>query len=101
MLGWLRKFVPSINAHLNDFRHLLKDHTAWTWTAAETATFTKIKEAIREIQPLMAIKPGEQLVLSADASSYGLGTALTQVDGNGEERPVFFVSRLMNDAEMN
>jgi hypothetical protein len=101
MLGWVRKFVPTINTYLNDFRHLLKAHTAWTWTAAETATFHKIKEAIRDIQPLMAIKPGQHLVLTADASSYGLGAALMQIDEKGEERPVFFASRLMNDTEVN
>ncbi len=101
MIGWLRKFVPALNDHFNDFRHLLKAHTAWTWTSAETKTFTKIKEAIRTIQPLMAIKPGEQIILAADASSFGLGAALMQMNAQREERPIFFASRLMNEAELN
>ncbi len=100
MISWLRKFVPTINAYMNDFRHLLKAHTAWTWTATETETFNKIKKAITEIQPLMAIRPGEKLILSADASSYGLGAALMQRNEAGEEHPVFFASRMMNDTEL-
>ncbi len=99
MISWLRKFVPSINALLNDFRHLMKAHTAWIWTATETETFRKIKEAIKTIQPLMAIKPGEKLTLAADASSFGLGAALTQTDAAGNNRPVFFASRMMTDTE--
>ncbi len=100
MISWLRKFVPTINSLLNDFRPLMKAHTAWTWTATESETFTKIKTAIKEIQPLMAIKPGEKLTLAADASSFGLGAALTQKDKDGNERPVFFASRLMTDTEI-
>ncbi len=99
MLGWLRKFLPELTMYMNDFRHLQKAHTAWIWTEKETSTFVKIKETLRKIQPLMAIKRGEQLHLAADASSYGLGAALTQKDAKGNERPIFFASRLMNEHE--
>jgi hypothetical protein len=100
MLGWLRKFVPELSEHLNSFRHLMKAHTAWTWTATETAVFQKIKDGLRRIQPLMAIKPGEPFLLAADASAFGLGAALTQKGEDGHERPIFFASRLMNDHEV-
>ncbi len=100
MLGWLRKFLPQLSDFLNDFRHLQKEHTAWVWTASERETFAKIKAALKEIQPLMAIKPGEPFFLSADASAYGLGAALTQRDVEGNDRPIFFASRLLNDHEM-
>ncbi len=100
MLGWLRKFLPQLSEFLNDFRHLQKEHTAWIWTESERATFAKIKTALKEIHPLMAIKPGEPFSLAADASAYGLGAALTQKDGEGNDRPIFFASRLLNDHEM-
>ncbi len=98
MLGWLRKFLPELSEYLNAFRHLQKAHTAWTWT--KTEVFDRIKDALRRIQPLMAIKPGEPFALAADASAYGLGAALTQTDAEGNDRPIFFASRLMNDHEL-
>ncbi len=78
MLGWLRKFLPELTTYMNDFRHLQKAHTAWIWTAKETETFNKIKETLKKIEPLMAIKRGEQLLVAADASAFGLGATLTQ-----------------------
>ncbi len=92
--------MPTINLHLNDFRPLLKAHTAWYWTATETETFKKIKEEIKSIKPLMAIKPGERLIPTADASLFGLRATLMQADAPDQERPVFFASRLMNETEV-
>jgi hypothetical protein len=100
MLGWLRKFLPELSEYLNCFRHLQKAHTAWTWTTMETETFARIKDALSRIQPLMVIKAGEPFAVAADASAYGLGAALTQTDADGNDRPIFFASRLMNDHEL-
>jgi transposase InsO family protein len=54
---------------------------------------------MKAITPLMMIRAGEPMILAVDASSYGLGAALFQKDVTGVERPVFFASRLLNEAE--
>jgi hypothetical protein len=69
------------------------------WTATEAAAFQEVKDSMKQIAPLMMIRTGEPLILSVDASSYGLGAALLQRDVEGTERPVFFASRLLNEAE--
>ncbi|XP_064469720.1 uncharacterized protein K02A2.6-like [Ornithodoros turicata] len=43
--------------------------------------------------------PNFPTVLSADASSYGLGGVLSQVQRNGELKPVAYASRSLNSAE--
>jgi hypothetical protein len=98
-LSWMRKHIPKLNTLLESFRHLQKERTPWTWTDAETKKFREIKDAIRGILPLMMIRPGESMTVAADASSYGLGAVLTQKDEHENERPIFFASRLMTDAE--
>jgi hypothetical protein len=99
LVSWLRKFLPELNGQLSVFRPLLKDRTPWIWTAREAAAFAEVKENMTKIAPLMMLKAGEPLILAVDASSYGLGAALLQKDAAGDERPVFFASRLMSDTE--
>ena len=41
------------------------------------------------------------LELAADASQYGLGTVISHVFPNGEERPIAFASRLLSKSEKN
>ncbi len=99
LISWLRKFLPELNGHLSILRPLQKERTPWIWTATETEAFLKIKEALKAITPLMMLRTGEPLILAVDASSYGLGAALLQRDAQGQERPVFLASRLLNEAE--
>jgi hypothetical protein len=99
LVSWLRKFVPELNRHLSVFRPLQKDRTPWVWTETEAQAIRAVKETMKSITPLMMIREGEPMILAVDASSYGLGAALLQQDADGNERPVFFASRLMNDTE--
>ncbi len=99
LVSWLRKFVPELNRHLSVFRPLQRDRTPWVWTETESQAFQAVKETMKNITPLMMIRQGEPMILSVDASSYGLGAALLQLDTEGNERPVFFASRLMTDTE--
>ncbi len=99
-LSWMRKHIPNLNDLLDPFRPLMKERTPWTWGPQERAQMTKIKTAVTKMLPLMMIRPGEQMILGCDASSYGLGACLTQLNEEKEERPVFFASRMMTDAEI-
>jgi transposase InsO family protein len=99
LVSWLRKFLPELNEHLSAFRPLLKDRTPWIWTATEKEAFQAVKTDLAKIAPLMMLRAGEPLILAVDASSFGLGAALLQKDKDGIERPVYFASRLLNEAE--
>ena len=41
------------------------------------------------------------LMLDADASQYGVGAVISHVHPNGEERPIAFASRTLNNSERN
>ncbi len=99
LVSWLRKFLPELNEHLSVFRPLMRERTPWIWTQTEVEAFAAVKKTLEKVTPLMMLKAGEPLVLVVDASSYGLGAALLQRNQDGIERPVYFASRLLNDAE--
>ena len=44
--------------------------------------------------------PGEEYILDTDASNYGIGAVLSQIQG-GEERVIGYYSRSLNKAERN
>jgi hypothetical protein len=99
-LAWNRKYIPNVHDLCAPFRDLMKERTPWRWEESHAEAFTAIKTKMREVLPLMSIRNGEPMILGTDASSYGLGACLTQKDEQGDERPIFFASRLMTDAEL-
>ncbi|UYV63015.1 K02A2.6-like [Cordylochernes scorpioides] len=61
--------------------------------------FRQIKEIISSDQILIAYDPKLPIRLSCDSSSYGLGAVLSQIDVDGNERPIYFISRTLSQAE--
>lgn len=58
-----------------------------------------MKEAIKEATTLTLYDPGEQLIVLADASSYGLSAVLLQKDGRGLVHPFAFASKGLSETE--
>ena len=44
---------------------------------------------------------GKPLILPCDLSSYGIGAVLSQLDNEGNERPIVFYSRTLISSERN
>ena len=50
---------------------------------------------------LVHFNPDLELILSCDASTYGLGAVLSHQMPDGSERPIGFVSRTLSPSEKN
>jgi len=48
---------------------------------------------------LMHFDPNRQIVVSCDASPYGLGAVLAQASADNSEKPVCYISRTLSVAE--
>ena len=97
--AWYSKFMPNYASVVEPMRALLRKDTDFTWTDAAQQSFEQVKGMIASGPALRLFDPNKRTVVSTDASDYGLGAVLTQMNKNGEEETVAFASRSLTDAE--
>lgn len=71
----------------------------WTWGTAQQRAFEKVKEELSSSAVLAPYCTDRPTRVSADASSYGLGGVLSQLQASGEWRPVAFISCSMTETK--
>ena len=78
---------------------MLRKGSAWKWEADEQASFDQAKKLLLSSQVLAHYDPTKELVVSCDASQYGIGAVLAHRMDDGAEKPIAFASRTLAPAE--
>ena len=99
MINQLAKFSPNLAEETKPLRDLLVKGNAWLWTETQQRAFEKIKRMLMVTPVLALFDPNLNTIVSADASSFGLGAVLLQRQLSGELKPVAFISRSMTPME--
>ena len=99
MTNQLMKFCPRLAEKTKPLRDLLKANNDWTWGKAQSDAFRDLKTELASDRVLALYSPDRETVVTADASSFGLGAVLMQRQPNGEMRPVAYASRSMTNTE--
>ena len=71
------------------------------WTKKQAMTFQAIKTALKFFSLLVHFDNSLPLILSCDASPYGVGAVLSHKMSNNVEKPIVFDSRSLAAAEKN
>ena len=105
LVNFQRKFIPNCSVVSRPLSKLMKfsDKKPLTWTGEMDAAFSTLKEAMA--QDILLTYPdyspqAEKLQLSTDASKYGAGACLTQVQ-EGVDRVIGYASTTFSPAEVN
>ena len=80
-------------------RDLLRKKNQWNWGPIQEKAFNDVKDALCSTPVLALFDPSKETLVSADASSFGLGAVLKQKQPCGSWRPVAYISKAMNDTE--
>ncbi len=94
MINYLAKFCQNLSVITSPLRDLLKRDVEWTWDQSHMQIFETIKKTIADVPVLRLFNPSEPVMLSVDASPYGVGAVLLQAG-----QPIEFASRTLTETQ--
>jgi transposase InsO family protein len=100
MLKYYHRFIPNISDVMAPLYKLEKKETKWKWEEEEEKAFREAKSMLSQKSLLVYYNPDERLVMTCDASAYGIGAVIEQ-ERNGIMQPVSFASRTLTGSEKN
>ena len=95
----LQKFLENKAQLTAPLRELLKDDVPCGWNAVHEEALQQLKKMITTAPGLAYYSPHVRTVLSADASSFGIGAVLFQVQEDGRQASVTYISRSLSADE--
>ncbi|XP_030580469.1 uncharacterized protein K02A2.6-like [Archocentrus centrarchus] len=99
LLNYYNKFLPNLATLLAPLHELLRKDMRWTWQKKQEEAFQKSKALLNSADVLVHYSADQELILSCDASPYGVGAVLSHKMNDGSERPLGFMSRTLSPAE--
>ena len=99
MINQRSKFSPSLAENTKPLRDLLSKKNHWRWTSVYQETFYLLKESLSTDATVGLYDPNWETVVTADASSYGLGAVLQQKQLDGTMKPITYASHSMTNTE--
>ena len=93
------EFSSSIAELTHPLRELLRKNVVWMWDQAQQSAFEDVKKEIARPACLAQFNTELPTIVTTDASGYGMGATLSQVQKDGSRRLVAAASRSLTDAE--
>ena len=94
LINYYGKFIENLSSLLSPLYKLRH----WSWGEKQQLAFDKAKSQLTSSTVLMHFDPEKEIILSCDASPYGVGAVLSHQTEEGE-RPIAFASRTLSPAE--
>ena len=99
LLTYYGKFLPQLSTTLSALYRLLRKDTRWRWGTEERKAFGASKDLLLSSNLLVHFDPKKDVIVSCDASQYGIGAVLAHRMPDGSEKPIGFASRTLAPAE--
>ncbi|CEP13073.1 hypothetical protein [Parasitella parasitica] len=100
LCGFYRRHIPAFSDIASPMNKLLKKRVKFEWSINCEDVFTSLKEALVNAVTLVIPGPDTKYHLYTDASDIGIGASLSTMDDDGVEKPVLFLSRKLQPAEV-
>ena len=99
LVNYYGKFLPNLATTLTPLYSLLQKQSKWSWGDRQVRAYKEVKTLLKSSRVLVHFNDQLPLILSCDASPYGVGAVLSYSMPNGDEHPVAFASRTLTVAE--
>ena len=98
LVNYYGKFVGQLSSILAPLHKLLEAKTKWVWEGPQQTAFETAKERLTSAGVLAHFDHEQRIILSCDASPYGIGAVIAHQTPDGE-KPIAFASRSLSQAE--
>ena len=99
-VSYIKRFIPALGEIITPFQSLLKKGVPFIWGESQQCAFEKIKQVLSSpITMTMPIK-GQPMMLYLTSTLNSIGALLVQ-EVEGQERPVYYLSRCLHGSELN
>ena len=98
LCSYYRRFVPDFATIARPLIKMTEKNVQFAWTEEQEESWRALKEKLVSPPVLMYPDPEVPFVLDTDASDFGIGAVLSQVQG-GDERVVAYGSRVLTKQE--
>ena len=95
LTGYYRKFIPNYASLATPLTNLIRKcaPNKVVWTQACEEAFQRLKALLCANPVLRSPDLGKEFVLQTDASDFGVGAVLSQIDDTGSDHPVAYYSK--------
>lgn len=101
MCGWYHRYIAGFADIAAPMTDLIKKHARFVWTPEAQVAFEQLKERLTTAPVLSHPDFSRPFVIQCDASRNGVGGVLYQLDEQGHEHPISFMSKKLNSAQRN
>ena len=92
------KFLPDLANRLAPLYKLLNHEEPWIWSTEQETAFQDVKKSLLSPQILAHFDDTKPIVMACDASPFGVGAILPQIQADGSEHHVAYASHLLSPA---
>ncbi|XP_017974545.1 PREDICTED: uncharacterized protein LOC108661602 [Theobroma cacao] len=97
---YIRRFIPALGEIIVPFQALLKKGVPFIWGEPQQQAFEKIKKILTSPATMIMPIKGKLMMLYLTSTPYSYGALLVQ-EMDGEEKPVYYLSRCLHESELN
>ena len=101
LVGYYRKFIKDFAKIARRINLLLRKGVDFKWDEAAQKSFETLRDIICTAPILIYPDFSQPFYVTTDASEYALGAILSQGPSIGEDRPIAYASRSLNEHEIN
>jgi hypothetical protein len=101
LINYYSRFLQNISTVLAPMYLLLQKGEPFTWGKQQEESWIKSKKLLVESDLLVHYDQSKEVILTCDASQYGVGAVLSHKMEDGSERPIAFASRTLTKSEKN
>lgn len=98
LASWYRRFIHNFSSEVALITDVLSNKRKFTWSDEAQKSFERIKLLLTTAPVLANPEFSKKFYLQCDASDFGICAVLVQLDDEGNERPIAFMSKKLNSS---